>query len=144
LEILKQESRNKTIVINGLKEDEVKHPSDQIMSLCKEKLKVNLHPHDIDQAYIVPSRKNPSQKSIYITLTTSRKKIEIMKVKKNPRNIPGEGIYINEHLTQKQGEIFAKARDLVRKKKTYSSLDSRWQSIHKDRGHRKTKTDHRH
>ncbi len=117
VETLKQESRNKTIVINGLKEDKEKDPSDQIMTLCKDKLNVNLHPHDIDTSFIVPSRKDPRQKSIYITLTTGRKKVEIMKVKKNLRNIPGERIYINEHLTLKQGEIFAKARELVRKKK---------------------------
>ncbi len=116
LEALKQEARNKTIVIDGLKQTDDKTPSDQIMQLCKDKLQVNLHPHDIDRVFSVPTKKDPRKKLYYVTLTTYRKKEEIMMVKKNLKQ-NDEKIFINENLTPKQGVTFFMARKLVKEKK---------------------------
>lgn len=117
VEMLKQQARNKTLIINGLNVDRNIEPAEQIKTLCKEKLSINLHPIDVDKAYISASKRNPEQKSIFITLTTNRKKDEIMRVKKNLKHIDNEKIFINEYLTLKQAETFAVARGLVKNKK---------------------------
>ena len=120
VEILKQQMRNKTIVVNGIAADPKKETVDQVTALCKDKLKINLHPMDIDKVYAIKTNKNNTTgRSIYVSLTTTRKKDEIMKAKKLLRDLDDDTgiIYINEYLTQKQGELFAKARGLVKKKK---------------------------
>ena len=50
-----------------------------------------------------------------MTLTTTKKKVEIMREKKKLRQLDHQ-MYINEHLTPTQAEIFAHARSMVKKK----------------------------
>ena len=68
-------------------------------------------------------RKNNAKQNgdILLTLTTYKKKLEIVRAKKKLKDL-NEQIYINESLTQKQGELFAAARSLVKKK----SLKAAW------------------
>ena len=44
-----------------------------------------------------------------------------MKVKKGLKNSTGEQIYINESLTPKKSELFARARSLVKEKKMFNA-----------------------
>ena len=55
-----------------------------------------------------------------LSLTTQNKKEEIMKSKKKLKDLNLQ-VYINEHLTAKQGEMFADARSLVKKKQLKGS-----------------------
>ena len=122
VERLKQHSLNKTILISGLVEDPEKTTEAIVTKLCKDSLGVNLHPVDIDGIYRMTRRRNnqetadPIPPVIQLTLTTTRKKIEIMKNKKKLKGVEERRIYINERLTQRQSEIFAWARSEVKAK----------------------------
>lgn len=124
MESLKMKERSKTLIFTGIKEDRDICPMDQVIQLCKDKLKINIHPLDIDEAFR-PKAKGQGQGAgnIIVTLTTKRKKIEIMRTKKILKNYSdgSTNVYINESLTPNKSELFAKTRNLVKRKKIIST-----------------------
>ena len=117
VEYLKQQTRKKSLIVSGLdlqKDDDLEQ---SLMKLCKEKLKINLHPMDVDSVSKLRKRtgNNDRKPDILLTLTTHKKKIEIMREKKKLKQLDSV-VYINEHLTPSQGEIFAEARARLKKK----------------------------
>jgi len=121
LELLKMKDRNKTLIISGINDDNNTTPEDQVIQLCRDKLKINLHPMDIDDVFKLKQKRGKTS-PIIVTFTTKRKKIEIMKTKKNLRNYAKEQIYINESLTPNKAVLFANARTLVKNK----AITSAW------------------
>lgn len=121
IDVLMMKDRVKTLVITGIKEDKDKSPAEQVIQLCKEKLQFHIHPVDIDDIYRIKQRTPTKPPTIILTLTTKRKKVELMKVKKGLKNSTGEQIYINESLTPKKSELFARARSLVKEKKMFNA-----------------------
>jgi hypothetical protein len=90
------------------------------MKLCNDQLKVHLHPFDLDFVTRLKKRDNKQHPDVMLTLTTQKKKEEILKAKKKIKDLDKQ-IYINEQLTIKQGEIFANARSLVKKNQLKAS-----------------------
>ena len=86
VEIMKQQLKRKTLIITGLKVNENEDTEQAAMRLMKDKLKVNLHPMDIDSLYSARKKMADSTPDVVITLTTTRKKIEVMRSKKNLRH----------------------------------------------------------
>lgn len=129
VEILKQQSLHKSLLISGVNEETNKSTEEVVAKLCRE-IGVNLHPIDCDGAFRIYRRDknntvdnpNKTPPMIQINLTTNRKKTEIMQNKKKLKNLQGQPIYINEKLTPKQGEIFAWTRRMVKTGK----LNSTW------------------
>ena len=122
IETLKQHARKKTLMISGLNSTQDQSVEQDVMKLCKDKLQINLHPIDVDSIVRLTRKNNAKQNGdILLTLTTYKKKLEIVRAKKKLKDL-NEQIYINESLTQKQGELFAAARSLVKKK----SLKAAW------------------
>ena len=113
VEIMKQLKR-KTLIITGLKVNENEDTEQAAMRLMKDKLKVNLHPMDIHSLYSAKKKTADSTPDVVITLTTTSKKIEVMRSKKNLRH-HDDKIYINEQLTQRQGELYASTRSLAKR-----------------------------
>ena len=120
LEMLKQQTKKKTMVISGLEVKDDEDPEQIAMQLCKDKLKVNLHPVDIDSVSKVKT-KTGNRTDILLTVTTLRKKSDIMRAKKKLKGFEQQ-IYINESLTPKQGELFAESRKLTKN----GSINSAW------------------
>ena len=120
METMRQQSRKKVLVISGLVLKENDSAEQATIGLMKEKLKVNLHPVDIDSVIVGRKNKEHSPPNVILTLTTIRKKVEIMRAKKNLRQLEDK-IYINEQLTQKQGELFATTRSLCKKKMLHAT-----------------------
>ena len=73
---------------------------------------------------------NDRKPAILLTLTTHKKKIEIMREKKKLKQLDSV-VYINEHLTPSQGEIFAEARARLKKKNGMCHMDKRWLIFYK-------------
>jgi hypothetical protein len=52
------------------------------MKLCNDQLKVHLHPFDLDFVTRLKKRDNKQHPDVMLTLTTQKKKEEILKAKK--------------------------------------------------------------
>jgi hypothetical protein len=130
---MRQQARKKTLIINGLIQQDEENVENTVMQLCKEKLHVNLHPVDIDSIIrlkpVVKRKTGQGQNGknhnlkgdILLTVTTHRKKQEICRAKSKLKNCD-EKIYINESLMISQGKLYAESRDMVKKK----MLTSTW------------------
>jgi len=123
VEFLKQQAVNKTMIITGVKVEENLSTLDIALKLFREKLGVSLQPADCDGIFRLANKKNDvddAPPAIQLTLTTNRKKVEIMQNKKKLKDYAGERIYINEKLTQRQNATFAWARKMVKDKKLHA------------------------
>ena len=116
---LKQQARNKILVISGVHEQQNENTETTVIELCKA-IKVNLHPVDIDGVIRVGEETENKPRLIMLTVTTQKKKIQIMKEKKNLKKLDRQ-IYINESLTVKQSELFADSRKAFREKKIHAT-----------------------
>ncbi len=99
IEELRIREKQKSLIISGMKKDDTKSVTDQVISLCKDNMQVNLHPDDIDDIFRGKTNTKTKDTPIIIKLTTQRKKVEIMKSKKALKNLPDSKIFINECLT---------------------------------------------
>ena len=121
LEDVKQQSRNKTLVIQGLKPVKDETLDTTVMKMCKEKLQVNMHPVDIDSVTRLRiTDKKAEYGNILLTVTTNRKKVDICRAKSKLKD-QNERIYINESLTQQQDKLFAMMRAKVRNKELHAT-----------------------
>ena len=115
IDTMKQQGKRKTLIISGLKQDADENVESLVMKLCKDQLQVNLQPVDIDSVSRLKGKKAKVPSDIMLTVTTYRRKLEIVRAKKKLKDCD-ERIYINESLTPKQGELYADSRKLVKQK----------------------------
>ncbi len=61
VEMLKQESKSRSIIISGVKPEDDLTTEEQVMKICKEQLQVNLHPMNCDEVYRLKKKREMNQ-----------------------------------------------------------------------------------
>ena len=90
------------------------------INCCNSKLGVNISENDIQPGYRNPSKRGP--RPIVVTFTSKMVKDRVYALRKSLHKDRSSKIFINEHLTKPNSEIFARARKLIKDKK----LSSAW------------------
>lgn len=127
---LEQYSRKEDIIVSGLKivrpyaevvEGEAQDPRQEKRNFTESQTLDTLNQHgmeitenEISACHVIGKRKDDGSQSVIIRFVSRKSKMRVMARGKNLKNT---GIYVNEHLTKKNGEIAKKARDLKRAKK---------------------------
>ena len=83
------------------------------MKFAKEKLSVSVAEIEITATHDLPKRKDGSTPVIVQFLSTD-KKTEIMRKREM---LKGSAVFLNDHLTQKNNELFAETRRLKKERK---------------------------
>ena len=84
----------------------------KVLNFFKTKMKVNINSDQISTLKFIPNRNG--DKNILVQFVSCKTKFEVLK---NGKNLKGEkDIYVNEHLTSRNAQIFKKARELKKKK----------------------------
>lgn len=135
---LEQQARSKDLIVTGLK---TKHrnyarataglnegedaPPEELQTLEQQLLQflsnknIHLDEQDISSCYTLPNKEDKTKPHIVVQLITSKRKIDILR---QTRKLKDTGVYINEHLTKKNGEI-ARASRILKKK---SKIQTTW------------------
>jgi hypothetical protein len=98
-----------------------------VIELCREKLKLSVTSNDISIAHRLLKKNKGSKNSPVIVRFTSRKvRDTVFRARRQLKELKSndevtQKIFINEDLTKQTSEIFYYARDLVKKKKLYST-----------------------
>ena len=100
-----QYSRRNSIRIAGIKEED-KRPTSEIVLEIAQQNAIDISVNDIDRSHRVGERKAGAHRSLLVKFTSYRAKKAFMKKKKD---LSG-GMYFNEDLTKKRGEILYQAR----------------------------------
>lgn len=90
------------------------NPRSDFINFAKEKLDIIVDPFDIVQIHKLPSKKN------YKTIVKFHFHDTKFNIFKNCKKLKNTNIYINEHLTKINSDIFYKARSLYKEKKIFS------------------------
>lgn len=105
---------------------EVSHESTTklVSDFFKETLDINIGPIDISAAHFLPRRRNQgasssatpgrSSSSIIVRFNSKNTRDQVFGARKS---LKGSRIYINDHLTMKNNELFARARHLLKENK---------------------------
>ena len=72
---------------------------------------------EISICHTLPSRNDSAAKPIVIKLHSRKTKIRILKNAARSRSLKELKVYVNEHLTNKNGNIAKQARELVRRRR---------------------------
>ena len=128
VEYLKQQTRKKSLVISGLQMETDEDPEQAVAKLCKEKLKINLHHMDVDSVMKLRKKNETNTADLLITVTTYKKKIEILKEKNKLKTLDTK-VY--------KRESHAKARRNIRRgqkpaeeEENIRNLDQGWTCLH--------------
>lgn len=96
-----------------------------ILDLCHDRLGLNLVESDISTAHRIFSTNKDKGRPILVRFTTRRARNLVFAARKALRSKSSHPapapVYINEHLTKHNANIYAHARKLVREKKIYST-----------------------
>lgn len=136
LEEMDRERKATNIIIRGLPEQSfseissadgeasgnTRHTSvaTSVISMIETELEVKLQPHDIATAFRMRMGKSDKTRPILVKFSSTHLQGSVMAAKKKLR-ASNKNIYINEHLTQRTGELFALARNQVKQKKIFSA-----------------------
>lgn len=90
-----------------------------IINCCNSKLGANISEGDIHSGYRIPSKSGP--RPIVVTFASKMVRDRVYALRKALHKDRTSKIYINEHLTKPNSEIFARARKLVKDKKLLSA-----------------------
>ena len=91
-----------------------------VVNCCNSKLGANISENDIQASYRIPSKSGP--RPIVGSFTSKMVRDRVYALRKSLHKDRSSKIFINEHLTKPNSEIFARARKLVKDKK----LSSAW------------------
>ena len=91
-----------------------------VVNCCNSKLGANISENDIQSSYRIPSKSGP--RPIVVSFTSKMVRDRVYALRKSLHKDRSSKIFINEHLTKPNSEIFARARKLVKDKK----LSSAW------------------
>ena len=84
----------------------------KVLNFFKTKMKVNINSDQVSTLKFIPNRNG--DKNILVQFVSCKTKFEVLK---NGKKLKGEkDIYVNEHLTSRNAQIFKKARELKKKK----------------------------
>lgn len=128
LDLAENESRLSNLVVHGLPEPESttgsKHPVNQeasqsFISLCNSSLGLTISEADISVAYRIPAKGKDKHRPLIVKFTAQRTRNQVFSARTLLRKT---SIYINEHLTVRNAQIYAKARALVK----LGSASSTW------------------
>jgi len=108
---LEQHTRKPEVIVVGIAEREDEEEEDLISEIIEVagKLQVKLGEKEISGIHRLPTRIKSTARPVIVRLTSYRMKTMLVKKSKEIRL---NGIYINEHMTQKSREILAAAREL--------------------------------
>lgn len=90
---------------------------DVVLDLFNNKMAIKLDPDDLENVHLLPSRNKPLL--VIVRFVSRKKKYEVMKAKST---LKGKNIYINDHLTRLNAEVFKKTRELKKQNK----LEATW------------------
>ena len=133
LDDLEQYSRMNDVIITGLKikprsyaqavdtnknggepsEEDLSSTEQQVLSFFREK-GTNMKEDGIEACHLLPKRRNNDVPMVILRFDNRKYKNALMK---QGRLLRGTDVYINEHLTRKNGEIAKKARQLRKQNK---------------------------
>ena len=139
---LEQHSRKRNVIVTGLNMHSYSHTATRTRSartstqmndgddisessamrknfvkFAQEKMNVSLAEIEITAIHDLPKRKDGTTPLIVQFLSTD-KKTELMRKRKM---LKGSNVYLNDHLTQKNNELFAEARRLKKESNIYST-----------------------
>ena len=139
LDSLEQYSRIDNIIISGFKptyssysraatyndapekhelapEKEKVNLESQVINYLNEK-GVDISSNDISACHTLPGRGKKGEKPIVICLTSRKAKIRALQSARNSKPLSETDVYVNEHLTSKNGAISKRARELKKQRK---------------------------
>lgn len=114
IDILERDIRKRNIIIFGIPEKERENMRDleNIVTEVSKKLKVEIKLEEIDHvSRMGKNREEGKNRGIMVGLTTQRKKMEIIR---NKKELKDTGIYVKEHFTK---EIVEKRKELEQEAK---------------------------
>lgn len=114
---MEQYSRRNSICIAGVKENDTRQIRDIIIDIAQQH-SIDISPSDIDRSHRVGEKKGGNQRALLVKFTSYRAKKAFMKKKKEL----SEGLYFNEDLTKKRGELLYEAR----KRRKANKLKGAW------------------
>lgn len=118
-----QRSRRCNIRIHGLGEHPQENTDDAVMYACKNLLKVDVDPSEIEKSNRlgIPMEHQTRPRPVLLQVTSHRVKRRIMNAVKSNRKITSkEKVFFSEDLTKKRVEIVSKARELLKQQKILS------------------------
>ena len=127
---LEQYTRKEDIIISGLKimkpySDAVKGDSDfsenmvenQVIQTLSNK-GIQIRDTEISACHTLGKRRQDGTQNVIVRCVSRKTKVHVLK---NAKKLKGTGIYVNEHLTRRTGEIARVARDLRKRGKLLST-----------------------
>ena len=72
---------------------------------------------NISASHTLPGRGKKGEKPIVVRMTSRKAKIRALQSARNSKPLSGTEVYLNEHLTSKNGAISKRARELKRQRK---------------------------
>ena len=90
-----------------------------VVNCCNSKLGANISENDIQSSYRIPSKSGP--RPIIVTFTSKMVRDRVYALRKFLHKDRSSKIFINDHLTKPNSEIFARVRSLVKDKKFSSA-----------------------
>lgn len=120
-----------SLVIHGLREAP-KNPDSSadsvatqaVLDLCSDQLGLEIAESDISYAFRIPSNAKDRSRPMIVSFVSRRVRNMVYSSRKTLRGSSKPGaqeIYINEHLTKTNAQIYAKARNLVKEKRATST-----------------------
>ena len=88
------------------------------IGILKEKMLVDVAEHEISAIHELPSRSPTQGKRVLVKFANSETKRSVMTSR---RNLQSTNIFINDHMTPQNANIFKRARDLKRQGKLFAA-----------------------
>lgn len=91
-----------------------------VVSFCRTRLGMEITERDISTAFRIPRGRKEKHRPIVVRFTTRRVRDAAYRARRGLRGDnqpPGDAVYVNEHLTKGNAEIFARARSLLKDRK---------------------------
>ena len=95
----------------AISESENSNVETKVIEFFNKTMKVDIEPEHISDIHYLPTK--DGKKNILIHFTSRKSKYKVMK---NGRNLKGQKIYVNEHLTKTNSQLFKQARQLKKDK----------------------------
>jgi len=127
LDQIETEARANSLVLHGLEETSIpptsKNPMDKeatvaVMDLCNTTLGLQIREDDIAYAYRLQKKGKEKHRPVIVKFETRGIRNLIYRTRLKLRNT---SIYVNEYLTPRNAQIYAKTRDLVKEGKVNST-----------------------
>lgn len=114
---IEQYSRRKNLRLFGLAEKQNEDTEKVFIEHCKNKLKLDIVPADIDRCHRIGKKEEDKIRPIFIKFVGYKKKMEVFQ---NKKKLKGTGQSIREDMTQKKLHIFKQAVETYGLKKTWT------------------------